>query len=728
MKKVLFTILLVSLMTGFYGCINDAKLTFLGEVIGAGEPVFDESLDKEVGKTATTVTVKASVIKENGYAVTERGFIYGLNENPSLENGGIKLPDPQGAGLGEYTMTIEGLTNNKTYHIRSYADNKKGTGYGPDIPVWTNVGVAQVSTLPPKRNDIHSTSAIVGGEVTIIGEGSIFQLGFYVYEKDKSDQIDTIYYHVSEPREAVEGEQFFCQLSDLKPATWYYVRAFIKNVFGEMIADADSLYTLDGKPKVDEITIRITGFTDVSVLSQVSDGGDSTVQIIERGFCWSETATPSITNDTIRCGAGTGVFEGTITDLESDKTYYVCAYAISDRNIIEYGEVKMIQTNPAAPTVGTEDAEHVNNGGVDLKGTIKAVGQSPITSSGICWSTNPEPTIENDSILPLIAMYGEFSGRLTGLKGGTRYYIRAYAINSYGTGYGEIKHFTTPPVFTTGLNSFIGGYRIANTMAYFAIRETHLYVLGGDQGANYTNELYQYSIADNRWVALKAFSDSPMKWQSGVSFGSAAFVYGGNSGLGDEKPGIYEYDEQKNVWYYHDGPDSSIVHSVLGYSYRSIIYYVGGWNADNTLRDDVWSFNPPMKTWERKTDFPVKQYGGIAVVIDDMAYVGMGKNSADVCNDSIWTSDDDGLTWNYRTSYPVAGTVWGGVVCNKRLYIVDKDYYIVEYNPVTNVWTKKSKIINNMTNLQCIYAIDNKIYIGAGNYVTLVVYEPAWDN
>jgi hypothetical protein len=149
----------------------------------------------------------------------------------------------------------------------------------------------------------------------VIGEGDFFQLGFYVYEQDNSNPFDTIYYHVPEPREAEDGEQFFCQLSGLKPATCYYVKAFIKNNFGEMTAEQESLCTLDGKPEVDEVIIRNTGFTDALVSSNVSDGGDTTVHIVERGFCWSESPIPLISSDTVICGVGAGAFEGDITGL-----------------------------------------------------------------------------------------------------------------------------------------------------------------------------------------------------------------------------------------------------------------------------------------------------------------------------------------------------------------------------------------------------------------------------
>ncbi|HPZ99684.1 MAG TPA: fibronectin type III domain-containing protein, partial [Phycisphaerae bacterium] len=39
---------------------------------------------------------------------------------------------------------------------------------------------------------------------------------------------------------------------------------------------------------------------------------------------------------------------------------------------------------------------------------------------------------------------GPFSSRVTGLSPGMTYYVRAYATNSAGTGYGKVVTFTTP--------------------------------------------------------------------------------------------------------------------------------------------------------------------------------------------------------------------------------------------------------------------------------------------
>jgi hypothetical protein len=525
----------------------------------------------------------------------------------------------------------------------------------------------------------------------------------------------------------------------LKPATWYDVYAFIENNFGMTLGGKDSLCTLDGIPKVGVIQEENRGFTDIKLSSRVTNGGDETVLIAERGFCWSiegQSTTPDTTNYRVICGVDTGYFEGIINGLEAGIKYYARAYAKSNLGITGYSDNTIqFQTMTNVPTVITGDVENIENGGADVGGYIDNVGMSAVISSGICWSaTNPTPTDTTDNILSLTAVGPNriLSGRLTKLRGGSTtnrtYYVRAYATNSQGTGYGEVKQFQAPPIFTiNGLMRFPGVARRMNTSAYFALGGGYLYILGGDNGSFHLDDFWRYSLTYNEWEPLWPFSGGPMKGQSGVAFGTNAFVYGGKNGNGDEKPGIYEYKPSINEWEYHAGPDSAIVNQVLGFPSNQSIYYVGGMLADNTVRDDVWSFTPGSRTWQRRMGFPVKQCGGIAVVIGNISYAGMGRDANDVCNDSIWISDDWALTWNYKTSYTDAGMVWGGVMFGGRLFIIDKDYYFIEYNPETDLWTKKSQLPSYRQVIHCIYAVGSKIYIGLAAS-ELTVYDPSWDN
>ena len=724
------------LLMFFAGCIqNEAEME--SGVIGAKEPEFEGPTQIE-DVTASSIRVSATVSKENGYKITERGFFVGTSETPSEENGAMKIVDTNmdvEKRIGSYALTINNLNNNTTYYVRPYAINTIGTGFGSETNRITNVGIAGIITVKP--DIVRASSAKTGVVITYSGEGEILKTGIYFYEKGHSEKTDSIIYQTSYPFTAKQGDTLICQLSGLKPETAYDVRAFLVNTYGITLGDEYSFQTLDGKPEIVSQALEERKYTEVTLSATVTDGGDETVRITERGFCWAiatVTTIPDISNDTVRCANGTGYFKGTITGLTSNIQYFARAYAISDLGITVYGdEAISVRTIMDIPTVITEEVSNSNmeGGTAVVKGIIDNEGESPVYDSGICWSrTQNEPTIA-DSVLHLVAGADSvFSGLLTGLRGGITYYVRAFATNSKGTAYGDVKTFQTPPIFTTGLQPFGSSMRIANSMAYFAIGQ-YLYLLGGDLGPSCTNELWRYSIASNNWDPLLAFAGGPAKWQFGVTYGNGAYVYGGYNSNGNETSGLYYYDPPpQNRWYYYDGPDSTVIHSTIGFAFRNYIYYVGGQSGD-TVRQDVWRFDHPYHIWDKMADFPVKQYGGVSVVIDTVPYVGLGRDENDVCNGTLWTTSDGALTWDLKNTYHFDGYVAGGVVCHGRLYVVDinssTNHDILEYNPETDEWKKKTSFPEGHKAYHCMYVVNNKIYIGLGGG-SLMVYDPLWDN
>ncbi len=78
-----------------------------------------------------------------------------------------------------------------------------------------------------------------------------------------------------------------------------------------------------------------------------------------------------------------------------------------------------------------------------LSGNITSDGGTFVTKRGFCWSSSTQnPTIQNDTIVSGNGA-GFYSGTIKGLKGQTTYYVRAFAINSNGTGYGSILNMAT---------------------------------------------------------------------------------------------------------------------------------------------------------------------------------------------------------------------------------------------------------------------------------------------
>jgi hypothetical protein len=75
-------------------------------------------------------------------------------------------------------------------------------------------------------------------------------------------------------------------------------------------------------------------------------------------------------------------------------------------------------------------------------GSITSDGGKSVSARGVCWSTRPTPTIQ-DNITADGVGSGGFASAMTGLSAGTTYQVRAYATNGTGTGYGGTRSFTT---------------------------------------------------------------------------------------------------------------------------------------------------------------------------------------------------------------------------------------------------------------------------------------------
>ena len=75
-------------------------------------------------------------------------------------------------------------------------------------------------------------------------------------------------------------------------------------------------------------------------------------------------------------------------------------------------------------------------------GTVINDGGSSVIDRGVCWSTMQNPTISDNYTTDGNGM-GLFTSSLTGLQPNTTYFVRAYAINSTGIGYGETMRFIT---------------------------------------------------------------------------------------------------------------------------------------------------------------------------------------------------------------------------------------------------------------------------------------------
>lgn len=97
-----------------------------------------------------------------------------------------------------------------------------------------------------------------------------------------------------------------------------------------------------------------------------------------------------------------------------------------------------------APTVTTQAVDNIGTTTATGHGNITDTGGENCTKRGVCWNTDGNPTVA-DSVSEETGSFGTgaFSRAMTGLTPGQHYYVKAYAYNSSGYGYGSQVEFTT---------------------------------------------------------------------------------------------------------------------------------------------------------------------------------------------------------------------------------------------------------------------------------------------
>ena len=95
---------------------------------------------------------------------------------------------------------------------------------------------------------------------------------------------------------------------------------------------------------------------------------------------------------------------------------------------------------PELPTVVTHELSEITSSSVKISYSVTADGGAEVISSGVCWSTSQNPTIDGDKTNDGGGI-GKFTSQLQDLLPSTTYYVRSYAVNSVGVSYGEKMGF-----------------------------------------------------------------------------------------------------------------------------------------------------------------------------------------------------------------------------------------------------------------------------------------------
>jgi len=233
---------------------------------------------------------------------------------------------------------------------------------------------------------------------------------------------------------------FTASMTGLAQGTKYYVKAYAHNSAGYGYGNEVTFTTKPDKPTDFSATTASSTQIDLSW----TKGAGAQKTMIRRSTVSNPTAPGA--GDQVYFDTGTAKSD---TGLNPGTHYYYSAWSWvqgSDVWSDAYDTADATTTPIETPTVTTAAVSAVEETTATGHGDITSTGGETCDKRGVCWSISSGPDI-SDSKSEESGAYGTgaFTASMTGLAQGTKYYVRAYAHNSAGYGYGNEVTFTTKP-------------------------------------------------------------------------------------------------------------------------------------------------------------------------------------------------------------------------------------------------------------------------------------------
>lgn len=382
---------------------------------------------------------------------------------------------------------VSPLTDEQDYYWAVFAVGTDGT-------TWSEILKFTASDSAPPTANPQTVWTTLGADalVTLGGTGGLSELTasisslplngeLYQYDEGRGDQITTA------PTE----------VSDSDNRVLFYVNDGMigtnRGNFEFTMADTSGWESDPGlvtvnvypAPAVTTTAPTSTGATTAGSGGNVTDDGGSAVSA--RGVCWGTAPFPTVANDHTTDGTGTGVYASSLTGLTTGATYYVRAYAQNEDGIAYGGQYSF----PAGlPVLTTTMPTGITQSGAISGGTISADGGDVVTARGVCWSTDADPTVADDTTNDGGGT-GGYTSAVTGLEQGVSYHLRAYATNANGTNYGADVSFTTSDEAI--IHKISGNAGIPFAEMHYLVDDEEIFVLADSVGD------YQVSVADGWW-------------------------------------------------------------------------------------------------------------------------------------------------------------------------------------------------------------------------------------
>lgn len=301
-----------------------------------------------------------------------------------------------------------------------------------------------MNTLP--ATGITSSTGTLHGEILDPGMPDYTERGF-VYSLNSMPTFENMLAKLTVP--VTEDDKYSYNLRGLTLGETYYVRAYAVNSVG--IAYSSNQISVIPTTVLPQVLFSNIGSIDRTACTAIVRGsivspGDPVYT--ERGFVYSNiNSVPTIFDKCVMVeGTEIGDYDGLLSELDTESTYYVRAYAKNEAGIA-YSSIGSFSTTSIAPQVTLSQISSVDKVShtAIAYGSIISAGDPIYVERGFVYSKNTKtPTINDEiAIVENDSKFSSFQCVLNNLELERIYYVRAYAKNKKWIAYSNVKSFKT---------------------------------------------------------------------------------------------------------------------------------------------------------------------------------------------------------------------------------------------------------------------------------------------
>ena len=283
-------------------------------------------------------TVVSKMLVDGGLEISEYGIVYGTEEGVDVQNGQKVVLN---VTTNDVKTLVEGLVDNQTYYVKSYAIANGETFYSKEVSFTTEMYASPV--LEIETDNVTGDSFDAKVKATSGTPLPIMEYGL-VYATATEPTVENATKVVfgegdSENTLAIEG---------LTDDTAYYVRPYAINKNGVSYGEEVVVLTLSNKAMVSTIATSFVTAHRANVAGEILSLGLKNVPISEVGICWSTSPSPTIDDSTVQSTATeVGEFDALqLFCLNPSTTYYARAYVTNEYGT-NYGEEVTFTTREA---------------------------------------------------------------------------------------------------------------------------------------------------------------------------------------------------------------------------------------------------------------------------------------------------------------------------------------------------------------------------------------------